>query len=884
VAEAAEIQGIPTAPVRGSSAMSRRLGPLRRRLTPRLPLRTASVLLAVTPIVGALLPVPTANAAGAAQAAPQGAAAGAAPGAAPAAARGTGSHTTEVSLNTLSPTAPQKGDTLTVTGTVTNNGAATLAGGRVGLRVGPALGSRSSLEQAFKHPSHLSGAGGLAVHNKDAMAQIGTMRPGARRPFKLKVPVSELHLGSSGAYQLGVTMTGKTRRHPYDQLLGTARSVLPWQTSDAQKKTSLTYLWPLVSTSHMTARTQSDEQQTPVFRSDSLAKELAPGGRLQQMVELGKDLPVSWVIDPDLLATVDAMTKRYRVQTADGGTKPGHGQAIAKKWLLDLQHAVKSKQVVSLPFADPDLASLAHHGRNVPGALSHLRPATQLGADTISTILHVNPTTDYAWPYDGAVDPSIVDVATSAGAHYVIARGDSLGDPQLPYAPTAVRPIGHGRTAMVADTGLSRAFEGDMSKPGATSRAVEHFLADTQAVTEQTPTRQRSVLVAPQRMPSTSQVQAMAFALSSLKKSGRWTQSSSLAQAAKAAPDPRANHRVPSGARYPASLRRQEVPTQAYERVRHTRGTLADFQQILTQDYRVVTPFGSSLEREFSNSWRENTKAGEKFRKSVQGYLVGLTKKVKLIQKSPITLSGRSATIPVTVQNNLVQGIDGLELRLTSSRRIGLDVGQPQPVRVDGGHSQSVKFPTTAKANGRSYVVAQLYTKDGRPYGKPMRFKVNVTSITSTVLLVIAGGVLLVVLAGVRMYTTRKRKGDSAADPDPDAPLVTPEAADGEEDKGGGDGEGGEGAEGHGGANRDGDGGGGIGRSALSAADGARGRSPMDTEGAENAPDAKDTPGGLGGDRGTHHPGIGGPGQRPGAYDTGQESGNPPVAGEKVDR
>jgi hypothetical protein len=54
-------------------------------------------------------------------------------------------------------------------------------------------------------------------------------------------------------------------------------------------------------------------------------------------------------------------------------------------------------------------------------------------------------------------------------------------------------------------------------------------------------------------------------------------------------------------------------------------------------------------------------------------------------------------------------------------------------------------------------MTAQLFTEDGKPYGDPMRFTVKVSEITPTVMLVIAGGVLLLVLAGVRMYTQRKR-------------------------------------------------------------------------------------------------------------------------------
>jgi len=54
-------------------------------------------------------------------------------------------------------------------------------------------------------------------------------------------------------------------------------------------------------------------------------------------------------------------------------------------------------------------------------------------------------------------------------------------------------------------------------------------------------------------------------------------------------------------------------------------------------------------------------------------------------------------------------------------------------------------------------VIAQLYTEDGQRYGESIKFDVSVTEITPTVMLVIAGGVLLLVLAGFRMYTQRKR-------------------------------------------------------------------------------------------------------------------------------
>ncbi|WP_431043266.1 DUF6049 family protein [Streptomyces sp. P1-3] len=727
MAEAAEFQGTPSAARRW--------------------LRRTGALLAGVPLLAGLVQLPTASEAHAAQAAP-------------AASRATGSRTVDVAINRLTPTAPSGSATLTITGTVTNDGRSPITAAQVGLRIAPARASRTAIDDAAKRKGYDPSLDGRAIDAKYTK-KIGRLAPGSRRDFTLTVPVKQLQLGGAGAYQIGVAVTGQTAAQPWQQVLGIERTFLPWQPSAAAKKTQLTYLWPLISTTQVTARTDTDEQQTPIFRNDAFKAELAPGGRLQQLVALGKDLPVTWVIDPDLLASAAAMANGYQVETADGDTAAGDGQAVAKQWLNDLTHAVAGRQVVALPFADPDLASLAHRGKYVTGSLSHLQTATELSAKTVETVLGVQPRTDFAWPADGAIDSSIVDVATSAGAHNVIARSDSLQETgDLRYTPTAARQIGGGNTAIVADARLSTAFAGDMTGAESHALAVQRFLAQTQMLTLQAPGKQRSIVVAPQRMPSVSQAQAMADALGSLSGGG-WTQPLDLGRAAKAKPDPGATHQLPGSRSYPRALRHQELPTEAFEDIQRTKLTLDRFTVILTRKGRVAAPFGTAIMREMSTSWRRDHRGASDFRASVKTYLSDLTKKVQLIPKSKITLSGRSATIPVTVQNNLLQNVEGLELRLSSSQRNRLAVGDPQPISVEGGHSQSVKFGTTAYANGRVRVTAQLFTADGQPYGEATSFEVNVTEATSTVILVIAGGVLLLVLAGVRIYIQRKRAANS---------------------------------------------------------------------------------------------------------------------------
>ena len=253
-----------------------------------------------------------------------------------------GSRTVTVSLDTLAPAAPVEGDTLTVSGTLTNKGKQTITDGEVDLRVGPRLSSRSAIDDAADRTGYLPGPDPARLGGKYTV-KIPELRTGGSHDFTLAVPVAKLGLDKKGVYQLGVSVTGQTSRAPYDQVLGIQRTFLPWQPEDSDGKTGLTFLWPLIAQSHMTAETGSDEQQTPVFSDDDLALELAPGGRLEQLVSLGRELPVTWVIDPDLLASVDAMTEPYRVRSGKT-TVPGTNQAIAKQWLTALETAGEGRQ------------------------------------------------------------------------------------------------------------------------------------------------------------------------------------------------------------------------------------------------------------------------------------------------------------------------------------------------------------------------------------------------------------------------------------------------------------------------------------------------------------------------------------------------------------
>ena len=225
---------------------------------------------------------------------------------------------------------------------------------------------------------------------------------------------------------------------PCDQVLGIQRTFLPWQPDAADTKTKTTYLWPLISTAHLTAETGSDEQQTPVFENDDLAKEIAPGGRLDQLVSLGSDLDVTWVDRPG-----PAGHRRRDDRAATGSrtgdtTTAGKNQAVAKQWLAELENDGRGqgsrRPALRRPrsrVAGPQRQE--RHRLPEPPQGRHGRGRqTRWRRSSTSRRPPTSP-----GPWTARIDPSIVKVATSAGADKVIARSDSLRGDR--------RPVVHAR-------------------------------------------------------------------------------------------------------------------------------------------------------------------------------------------------------------------------------------------------------------------------------------------------------------------------------------------------------------------------------------------------------------------------------------------------------
>ncbi|MDH6127664.1 DUF6049 family protein [Kitasatospora sp. GP82] len=694
-----------------------------------------------------------------------------------------------VTIDTVTPTVAGQNDTVTITGRVTNSGDSGLKGAHAAVRrpVGERpLSTRSDISQVAGRTTPTSQDG---IDLPAPLAEMGNIAPGQTRSFTLQVSPSDLKLNKSGVYELAVDVWDQQGSHA----LGLARTFLPYSVDPIAKATQVATLWPLTHAPELVAQTMPDNDQVPVLRDDSLATELASGGRLFKLVDIGEKLPgLTWVVDPDLLDTVYAMTKPYRVQkpgtagesAKDDNTVQGTGRDAAVAWLAKLRQAVTTAgtQVVALPYADPDLASIAHNGAQLDGMDTALRKAGTAGQVTAEGRLSVDVRGNVAWPYQGQLDQQIVGTTRTAGDNLVLVDSASMSD-SLNYTPNAARPIGEGQTAVVADHTLSQLFEGDLTSAQARTGATQRFLAETLMITQQQPDTQRNLLVMPPRDLTVGTATALSDALTAAQK-GNWVNQVKLETVATATPDPEATTSVQPAGDYPNDLRDSELTGNSLSKTMGLESRLDQLLKILTQPQRVRGPFSAAMVRSMSTEWREQAKAAKAYRTGTQDYLDNLISAVKVPSKKVITLAGDNGTLLVSIKNDLNQSVVNLKLRLTSGQVNRLNVGQPEDVVLDATTSRTLRFPAQAKVNGPVQVTAQLWTTgaDPQPYGDPMVFTVQVTSVTQGVLYVIGGGVVLILLAGLRFYLQRKKR---AAEPDTDGEPAGPTGPD--EQPGGGE-------------------------------------------------------------------------------------------------
>ncbi|WP_196812059.1 DUF6049 family protein [Nocardia sp. CNY236] len=367
----------------------------------------------------------------------------------------------KLSLDSVSPnTVTTTSDSLiTVSGTVTNIGDRVVDDISVRIQRAPAITAPSGLRTTLR----LDQAYYTVNGQFEDVAQ--RLRPGERQQFTLSIPLRSssgevsLLLSQPGVYPLLLNVNGEPAYGnqarlddarfllpvlglppiPARQGSGTGASAIPALTDTP---VAMTVLWPLADRPRQLAGRPGSVDGVMELTDDELATSLGKGGRLDQLLATveattgtvgGRTQSMSsgicLAIDPDLLLTVDAMTRGYRVLASpsdpDGATRAGSGAEQAQTWLDRLRVLSRSMCTVALPFAQVDLTALAAVDDAALAARAIDEPA-----DIVDAILSTRSLRGVGLPESGSIDER-------AG---LLLRNHGFGTAVL--ASTATLPLG----------------------------------------------------------------------------------------------------------------------------------------------------------------------------------------------------------------------------------------------------------------------------------------------------------------------------------------------------------------------------------------------------------------------------------------------------------
>lgn len=693
-------------------------------------------------------------------------------------------------------------DTITVEGTLTNTGTASVGALTVRLQRGEALRSEADVRTAF------DGGTGTDAVTPQFTELPGQLAAGGTRPVRLTVPLhgdpaTGLVLSGAGVYELLVNVNG-TPQGGAPERLAAVRLLLPVLSLPAgatpgpvRSPVPFTLLYPIADAPR---RLPTVPGEFTLLTDDDLAASFAPTGRLGGLVgALAQRAPVGsrlrdatcLAVDPDLVATAAAMRGGYQVLAPDGTRTPGRGAEAAGQWLAALTATARGGCVLALPFADADLVAL------VRGGLGDLagRAVTDgraIVADTLGT-----PVLPGAlWPVDGLLDePTLAALAAGTdqtSTALLSAQGVELARSQQ---ITGVLPIAaptRGQQAVLTDPLLTLAAgvrDGpDPTSPGLISAVTPASAPAGAALSTQdtigaltfraeagpAADNPAPLVLAPSHQWAAGGVDALLAAAARLID-GNVLAPRALGVVATAGPplDTKARRLL-----YPLRAGAEEVPPAVIDSVRSTGDDVARLRAAAEDEpgvgaslAAVFDPLRHSTLRATSSAWRGRPELAEQMATATTHRIAELRASVRVLEPpGPYSLGTSDAPLLLTVANGLPVT---MKVQVGLSSTAGLTVAPIPDQRVPPLGRIQVRVSAHVTRAGQFSVDAVVRTPDGGALGPPSRLYVRSTAYgTITVWLTGIAGVLLVVLAARRIM--RRIRGDRGRHAVPRAASPSP--------------------------------------------------------------------------------------------------------------
>ena len=576
----------------------------------------------------------------------------------------------------------------------------------------------------------------------------------------------------TGVYAIDVDVTDSD-----GDFLGGQRTYVVWKPVTDAKEARVALLWPVVGMPGLTGKKTPNDAAAPIVSDPQAAAQFAPQGRLSQIFQDGQRFPVNWLLDPDVLYTANRLSSGYFMDSGDGSPKPegGNGALDAKNW-YDAAHQLFSASTTqncwNLPYADPDLTTLAHS----QGGQSLLDAAAKLQAPPITGQCRTSQTV--AWPAGGQADAATLKALQAAGmadqvtllsSNVVSSTAWKSAHVALPNSPNTVVYDTY-LSSVFADPAPPPAGQPQLNTPGVL--AAQEWLAQTALLAGDY--TDRVLVVAPPR--DFTPTAPLADAIEKAEKMGpndKWVGLQDLGKVL----DPKAV--TPPSSPLVAKIDSTDLPAGVVksasdsQKLYHALHSIMDLNNRATDD---AVPF-----RPVATWWRAHPGAtafsGAVYDTVVQEHgLVSIAK-----QRQTLTLSGKSGMVPITIVNRTNYSVH-VYVQAHSEQSVKLKATDPGLQSVPSGTTATVRIRVEAQGNGQTVrLTATLYSCDDFTSGctyypgdlfTPLKsadgeveIPVKVSRIGIIALgLMIGSGILLVALIGLRVYRAKRAQHAPAQD------------------------------------------------------------------------------------------------------------------------
>jgi hypothetical protein len=634
-----------------------------------------------------------------------------------------------VVLDSLNPLIPQPERTLMVTGRAVNINAASLSNIDVRLRIGTRpITDRlelSNIENAQTPPDLRLIA---SQEIPDGLPQR------VQTAFQLSSTFADIALTEPGVYVLRIDVVA-------DQTtVGSLTTFLPWFPSNASvDPVPITWLWPL---SDWPARNAAG-----VLLDDQTPREISPGGRLAELVRIGADHNVTWVIDPALMQTVNAMTSGYQIQR-DGQLRIGDRTSAAQNWLTQLRE-VASEPMWALPYADIDAAASRRAGLTT----DVVRAVTSAGA-IAGRALGEPVQSGLYWAPFGRIDAPTADLLASSGVTTVVLSSAAIPDGRSGRGVlgTTVGTL----DALLIDPVLARLLVAPQQTQNDLLLSRQRFLAETAAMAM----AGESIVLGPRNLRWRPTAAFIAPLLRASERAPWMTLTTASDLLAQPAP-------IGSSGRsaYGERAQNAELAPSYLAQVARVSQRVALLASIVDNPIGITEPFSGALLRAQSASWRTEPETGTALLRSIRSEINAEIAKVQVLASGSVTLSGDTGRVPITIANELAQTVTvGLRLQGDVSTRILSD--DVTGIVIEPGKRTSIDIDARVVGGDPVRATVQLLTPSGEVFGTPTPLEIGSTAYARAASWVVISAFIalaIFVVVGVTRRIHRAQRGSADA-------------------------------------------------------------------------------------------------------------------------